>query len=87
MTDATREATIRRLYYREHWTIGTIATQLGVHRDTVVRALHRPVEPIAPAPRAWGVDPYLPVVAEVLKQYPDLTATRLHQMIRDRGTP
>ena len=85
MTDATREATIRRLYYREHWTIGTIATQLGVHRDTVVRALHRPVEPIAPAPRAWGVDPYLPVVAEVLKQYPDLTATRLHQMIRDRG--
>jgi hypothetical protein len=30
-------AEIRRLYFAEHWKRGTIATQLGVHFDTVVR--------------------------------------------------
>ena len=85
MTDATREAEIRRLFYREHWKIGTIAAQLGVHHDTVVRALNRPAAPVAPAPRAWGVDAYLPAVADILQRYPSLTATRLHQMIRERG--
>jgi hypothetical protein len=32
-------ADIRRLYYAEHWKIGTIATELGLHHDTVSRAL------------------------------------------------
>ena len=33
-------ARIRRLYEVEHWRVGTIATQLHVHRDTVRRVLH-----------------------------------------------
>jgi hypothetical protein len=28
-------ARIRRLFFAEHWKVGTIATELGVHRDTV----------------------------------------------------
>ena len=39
MIDADLKARIRRLYYVEHWKRGTIATQLGVHFDTVVQAL------------------------------------------------
>jgi len=47
MLDPEKLATIRRLYYAEHWNIGTIAADLGVHRDTVRAAietdpLHRP---------------------------------------------
>lgn len=33
-------AKIRRLFFAEHWRIGTIATELGVHRDTKVAELH-----------------------------------------------
>ena len=32
-------ARIRRLFYAEHWKIGTIAAELGVHRDTVALAV------------------------------------------------
>jgi transposase len=38
-------------------------------------------EPLRPS----IVDPYLPFVREVLEQHPRLRATRIHQMIRDRG--
>ena len=30
---------IRRYFYAEHWKIGTIATALDVHPDTVRRAI------------------------------------------------
>jgi AraC-like DNA-binding protein len=32
-------AQIRRYFYAEHWKIGTIARQFGVHPDTVRRAI------------------------------------------------
>jgi hypothetical protein len=33
------EAEIARLYYAEHWKVGTIVTQLGVHEEVVRRVL------------------------------------------------
>jgi len=30
---------IRQLYFAEHWKVGTIAAQLGVHHDTVRAAI------------------------------------------------
>lgn len=33
------DAEIRRLHFAEHWRVGTIATQLGVHADVVRRVL------------------------------------------------
>ena len=33
------EAEIRRLFFAEHWKIGTIAAQLEVHHDVVRRVL------------------------------------------------
>lgn len=38
MLDPEKLATIRRLYYAEHWKIGTIAAELGVHRDGAPRS-------------------------------------------------
>jgi len=37
--DAARCAHIRHLFYVEHGKIGTIAARLGVHRNTVYRAI------------------------------------------------
>src|SRR5579863_10277759 len=76
---------IRRYFYAEHWKIGTIAQALNVHLDTVRRAIEverfQHAEPLRPS----IVDPYLPFVRQVLEQHPRLRATRLYQMIRDRG--
>ena len=87
MIDADLKARIRRLYYAEHWKRGTIATQLGVHFDTVVQALDLKHQQ---SPRKGqlcpsAVDPYVPFLKDILKQYPDLVATRLTEMIRERG--
>ena len=76
---------IRRYFYAEHWKIGTIAQQLSVHPDTVRHAIesehfHRSY-PLRPS----ITDPYLPLLRQTLEQYPRLRATRLLQMIRDRG--
>jgi transposase len=80
---------IRRLYYAEHWRVGTIAAELGVHHTTVVRELGRThlrgavVRPV----RASALDPYKAVLADILAQHPRLRATRLHAMLRARGYP
>jgi transposase len=79
-------ARIRRLFFAEHWKMGTIASELGVHRDTVALA----IEPerfvnIAYRPNSPLLDPYKDFVRMTLEQYPRLRATRLLQMVQARG--
>jgi hypothetical protein len=82
------EAQILRYYHAEHWRIGTIATQLGVHHGTVSRVLAQAGLPPAGAVRRAGViAPYLPFILETLEQFPKLTASRLYAMAKDRGYP
>ncbi len=83
---------IRRLHYAEHWKVGTIVTQLGVHHDAVERALgidtRGGVIPDALQARrmtATLLDPYKPLIHETLEKYPRLTATRLFEMVKARG--
>ena len=88
MITPAQRAEIRRLYYGEHWKIGTIATQLGHHRETVRAAVER--ESGAGRPglyRPSALDPYLPFIRDTLAQYPSLRATRIHEMVRQRGYP
>ena len=88
MIDAALAARIRRLYYAEHWRIGTIASELGVHHDTVAQAigLHRLGRPPAvQRVRASVLDPYKPFLVATLGQHPRLRATRLHAMVAARG--
>jgi transposase len=88
MSDPELYARIRRLFFAEHWKVGTIAAQLGVHHDTVRAAVeaerfvhaHRPVRPSI-------LDPYKDFLRQQLEQYPRLRATRLFQMVVDRGYP
>src|SRR5262249_59913930 len=39
MISQEQMASIRRLFFVEHWKVGTIASELGLHSDTVKRAL------------------------------------------------
>lgn len=77
-------AAIRRLFFAEHWKIGTIAAELKLHPDTIRRALE--TERFQSRSRApLLTDPFLDFIGQTLKQYPHLRATRLLEMLRDRG--
>ena len=39
MISDTQRATIRRLFFAEHWEVGTIAAELGIHHDAVHHAI------------------------------------------------
>ena len=84
MIDAGLVARIRQLYYAEHWKLGTIAAELGLHAETVKRAL-TDTPRSAPPPRPSPVDPYQEFIEQTLRKHPRLRATRLFQMIRVRG--
>jgi len=84
MISKEQVTTIRRLYYAEHWKIGTIASELGLHPDTVKRAVQTERFK-SRSPKRLVTDPYLEFIQQTLKQYPRLTATRLFQMVQARG--
>src|SRR5882672_1121620 len=85
MISKETNAQIRRYFYAEHWKIGTIAHQLGVHPDTVRKAIEAERFHSTQPLRSSIVDPYVPFLRQTLEQYPGLRATRLYQMIHDRG--
>ena len=86
MISPERQAQVLRLYHAERWRVGTIATQLKLHRDTVARVLALAgLPPIEPAQRASMIDPYMPFIRQTLETFPKLTATRLYEMVRQRG--
>jgi transposase len=85
MTDPETRAQIRRYFYAEHWKVGTIATELNLHPDTVRNAIEserfKNTQPL----RASVVDPYIGFIRQTLEQHPRLCATRVYQMVHDRG--
>jgi transposase len=85
MISPETRALIRRYFYAEHWKIGTIARELGVHPDAVRNAIETQRlgggQPVRPS----MVDPYLPFIRQTLDQHPRLRATRIYHMARDRG--
>ncbi len=78
---------IRRLHYAEHWKVGTIAAQLGVHHEAVTRALGYDTRHslIAPRVAATNLDNFKVFIRDTLEKYPRLTATRVFGMVQPRG--
>ena len=88
MITPAQRAEIRRLYFGEHWKIGTIAAALAVHHETVRAALQHETGGLRRGvSRPSALDPFLPFIRDILTQYPRLRATRLHEMLRLRGYP
>ena len=85
MISLETRAQIRRHFYAEHWKVGTIARELGVHPDTVRNAIEAErfgsTQPLRPS----IVDPYAEFIRKTLDQHPRLHASRIYQMLRDRS--
>lgn len=79
------EAQILRLHHAEHWPVGTIARELGVHHSVVERVLERAGVARVHHVRRTMIEPFLPFVLEQLRRHPRLTASRLFHMCRERG--
>jgi transposase len=86
MMDAAQRARIRRLFYAEHWKVGTISRELGVHHDAVHNAIEsdRFVN-AGTLVRPTMLDPYKGLIAKILEDHPQLRATRIFEMLRGRG--
>ncbi|MCP4498593.1 MAG: transposase [Deltaproteobacteria bacterium] len=89
-------AEIRRLHLVEHWRINTIAAALGIHRDTVSRALGsflprqeekldaKSTADLRP-PKAHALDEFYEFIERTLREHPSLTTTRLTDILKERG--
>src|ERR1041385_3563664 len=78
-------AQIRRYFYVEHWKVGTIASELGVHPDAVRKAIESQRFHNSKPLGVSILDSYVEFIRQTLDQHPRLRATRIYQMIRDRG--
>lgn len=77
---------ILRLHLGEQWLVGTIARELGLHHSTVRRVVVQAGSPeVLASQRPSKVDPYMPFIVETLRTHPDLRASRLHAMVKERG--
>ncbi len=85
MITPEQKAEIRRLFFAEHWTVGTIARQLGLHHETVRHALETDRFVSSSAARPSMLDPYKGFIAATLEEYPTLRSTRLLEMLKGRG--
>jgi transposase len=79
-------AEIRRLFFVDHQSINAIAEALGVHHKTVARAIGTErFRSKLNAEREAALAQYDPVIMDVLSRLPKIRATRLIDMLRDRG--
>jgi len=88
MTELTRNEIIRRFLAGS--SIRQIARDLRLARNTVSRVLaRREAQRAGTGPstrrRPSRLDPYEPVIQDLLGRYPDLTAVRLWEELRQRG--
>ncbi len=95
MISSETEAEIERLWRAQGiHSAGSIARLVQVHRDVAVRVLTNAGLMSAPAkelqvaaPRASILDPFLPFMDETLRKYPEICASRLFAMLKERGYP
>ena len=92
MISSDREAEILRLAKAEGiLSPGTLGRMTGVHPDAARRVLSAAgllaaVSEVTEAkPRPSLLDPYVPVVDDALRRFPNICASRIFEMLRSRG--
>jgi transposase len=90
MTEQKRNEIVSR--WRAGASMRQIARELGLARNTVSRVLvgidaQRAGKASASLRRPSQLDPYEPVILELLGRYPDLTGVRLWEELRQQGFP
>jgi transposase len=79
-------AHIRRLYFRDGLSRRQIASELGLCRETVSRAIAmESFSPAKRAPRGSRLDAFKPAITKLLEEYPSLTGVRVFEEIRKLG--
>ena len=74
MISPETRAQIRRYFYAEHWEVGTIASELGVHPDAVLNAIESERFKNSKPLGVSIVDPYIEFIRHILDQHPRLRA-------------
>lgn len=85
--DGAMEAKILRLRLNEHWPVGSIATQLKIHRSVVDRVLNEQQRggPMERKKRVHLADGFEDFLKEMLEKYPNIHGSRLFVMAQERG--
>ena len=81
-------AEIRRLHKVEKLSKRAIAERLGIHRNTVTRALASDEPPqYRRSKRSSKLDPYQAKIHALLSENPQLSGERIFELIQDEGYP
>lgn len=86
--DEEQEQEILRLYVRKCMTINSIATHFHVNRSVIERILKKCgelVEVNSKKQRDSYFDNYIEFTKEILEKYPNITASRVFMMAKNRG--
>ena len=77
--------TIHRLHWTEHWSIRKIAAHLRIGRDTVAKYLQKPDRKAARRQRGSILDPFKPVIQQMLEKDPAVSAQLVLEKLRPLG--
>ena len=88
MVNAEIQADIRRLFHVDHMRVYAISRDLRVSRDAVRRVLKQQrFDPNRSCERRSKLDPYVPLIEEIVSKHPHIRATRLCTLLKERGYP
>jgi len=76
---------IHRLHWAERWSLRKIARHLHIGRRTIGKYLAAPAAPPAHRHRTSKLDPFKPVIAELLQRDPSANAPVIAQRLRPLG--
>jgi len=86
MVNAEIQAEIRRMFHVEHMKVHAISRSLQISRDVVRRVLNiQRFNPDRRCERPSKLNPFLPLIEEIVSKHPRITATRLCTLLKERG--
>ena len=86
MVNAEIQAEIRRMFHVDHMKVYAISRSLQISRDVVRRVLNiQRFDPKRLCERPSKLNPFVPLIEEIVSKHPRITATRLCTLLKERG--